>query len=388
VDANGNVYVLGDSTGSFGSEVNQGTQDVYLTKYDSAGNLQWTKLLGAAGTASGFGLAVDPKSGGVVISGSVTGDLTPTAIGSGTDSFVAKYDAAGNQLWLRQVAPATTDQANSVSVDSSGNVYVGGQVNGGIGSGQISAGGTDAYVTKLDSAGKLVYQRQFGTTGTDAAARTAVAADGNLLVASVQNGHAILTKYSAADNTTPALWQIDLGDLQGGSIGGLAVANGQVYVSGTTANASQFGGTTAFSSGGDAAHLTVTDVNHAPVLDASKSPTFGSIPENAGAPVGAMGINVSSLVDLNPPAGGLDNVTDADSGTQIGVAIVGIDTVDGTLWYSADSGTHWVTYSSASDSAAILIPAPTLPIPATSWVSVRSARLLSGWVAVGSPVPR
>jgi hypothetical protein len=238
VDANGNVYVLGDSTGSFGSEVNQGTQDVYLTKYDSAGNVQWTKLLGAAGTASGFGLAVDPKSGGVVISGSVTGDLTPTAIGSGTDSFVAKYDAAGNQLWLRQVAPATTDQANSVSVDSSGNVYVGGQVNGGIGSGQISAGGTDAYVTKLDSAGKLVYQRQFGTTGTDAAARTAVAADGNLLVASVQNGHAILTKYSSADNTTPALWQIDLGDLQGGSIGGLAVANGQVYVSGTTANAS------------------------------------------------------------------------------------------------------------------------------------------------------
>jgi hypothetical protein len=237
VDANGNVYVIGDSSGSFKNEVNQGAQDVYLTKYDSAGNQQWTKLLGSAQSASGYGLAVDPKSGGVVIAGSVTGDLTPTAIGSGTDSFVAKYDSSGNQTWLRQVAPVNNDQANSVSVDSSGNVYVGGQVNGAIASGAVSAGSTDGYVTKLDSTGKLVYQRQFGTAGADSAAQTAIAPDGNLIVASVQNGHAILSKYAAANGTSAAMWQIDLGDLKGGGIGGLTVSGGKVYVSGTSSNA-------------------------------------------------------------------------------------------------------------------------------------------------------
>jgi hypothetical protein len=237
VDANGNVYVVGDSSGSFKNEINQGTQDVYLTKYDSAGNVQWTKLLGSAGSASGYGLAVDPKSGGVVIAGAVTGDLTPTAIGSGTDSFVAKYDSSGNQTWLRQVAPVNNDQANSVSVDSSGNVYVGGQVNGAIAAGAVSAGGADAYVTKLDSTGKLVYQRQFGSAGADSAAQTAIAPDGNVIVASVQNGHAILSKFGAADGTSAAMWQIDLGDLKGGTIGGLTVSGGKVYVSGTSSNA-------------------------------------------------------------------------------------------------------------------------------------------------------
>ncbi|HEX3486650.1 MAG TPA: SBBP repeat-containing protein [Micropepsaceae bacterium] len=237
VDANGNVYVIGNSTGSFGDELNQSSQDVYLTKYDSAGNAQWTKLLGSAEAASGFGLAVDPKSGGVVIAGSVTGDLTPNAIGGGNDSFVAKYDSSGNQTWLRQVAPANNDSANSVSVDQSGNIYVGGQVNGAIASGQTSAGGTDGYVTKLDSAGKVVYQRQFGTAGKDAASQTAIASDGNLMVASVQNGHAILSKYASGDGSSAPMWQIDLGDLQGGTIGGLTVANGKVYLSGTTANA-------------------------------------------------------------------------------------------------------------------------------------------------------
>jgi hypothetical protein len=245
VDANGNVYVIGDSTGSFGNEVNQGAQDVYLTKYDSAGNQQWTKLLGSADSASGYGLAVDPKSGGVVIAGAVTGDLTPTAIGSGTDSFVAKYDSSGNQTWLRQVAPVNNDQANSVSVDADGNIYVGGQVNGAIASGATSAGGTDAYVTKLDSTGKLVYQRQFGTAGADSAAQTAVAPDGNVIVASVQNGHAILSKYASADGTSAAMWQIDLGDLKGGSIGGLTVSGGKVYVSGTSSNAALDAGGTA-----------------------------------------------------------------------------------------------------------------------------------------------
>jgi len=234
VDADGNVYVAGNSTGSFGSEFNQGSQDVFLSKYDSAGNRQWTKLLGSAGDAGAYGLAVDPSSGGVVVAGSVTGDLSPGAIGGGSDSFVAKYDSEGNQTWLRQIAPVSNDRANSVSVDADGNIFVGGQTDNTIGSGQTSAGGTDAYIAKLSKTGTLLYQRQFGTAGTDTATHTAIADDGNLVVASIQNGHAMLTKFNAADNVSAPMWQIDLGDIQGGTIGGIAVANGRIYLSGTS----------------------------------------------------------------------------------------------------------------------------------------------------------
>ncbi len=266
VDSSGNVYVVGNATGDFGNQLNQGTQDTYLTKYDSAGNVVWTQLLGSAGTASAYSLALNP-SGGVVVAGSTTGTVMQTAVSDGnTDSFVAKYDANGNQTWAKQIQTLATNQAASVSVDASGNVYIGGQVSGGvIGAGQTSSGGADAYVAKLDSKGNIVYEHQYGSTSSDTTAATATTADGGLIVASVVNGHAIISKYANGDATTAPVWQEDLGALQaGGSIGGLTVSNGQVYVTGTTSNANLTAGgaasiANASSGGTDAFVFGITD---------------------------------------------------------------------------------------------------------------------------------
>jgi hypothetical protein len=238
VDANGNVYLIGNATGNFGPQLNQGSSDVYLSKYDSAGNLQWTRLLGSAASASGYSLATAP-TGGVVIVGSTTADLSTKAVADGnTDSFVARYDANGNQTWTQQIQTLANNQANAVSVDSSGNVYVGGQTSGAIGAGQTDSGGSDAYVTKLDSKGNIVYEQQFGTSGNDSVQATATNADGSLLVAGVQNGDAVLSKYANGDVRTAPVWQVDLGNLQGGTISGLVQSGNQVYLSGTTENAS------------------------------------------------------------------------------------------------------------------------------------------------------
>ncbi|HJT43554.1 MAG TPA: hypothetical protein VJ750_08635 [Rhizomicrobium sp.] len=238
VDANGNIYVIGTATGNFGSQLNQGTQDVYLTKYDSAGNVVFQNLLGSGGKASGYGLALDP-SGGVVVTGASTADLTTTSVAEGNnDSFVARYDAQGNQTWIRQIQTLATNQSNAVSVDASGNIYIGGSVSGGvIGAGQVALGKGDAFLAKFDSKGKLLAETQFGTSNTDSVAATVTGPDGSLYVASVQGGHAILAKYAGGDITAAPTWTQDLGDLAaGGSIGGLTIASGKVYVSGATSN--------------------------------------------------------------------------------------------------------------------------------------------------------
>jgi hypothetical protein len=253
VDASGNIYVIGNATGNFGNQLNQGTQDVYLTKYDSAGNVVWQNLLGSSGSANGYGLALDP-SGGIVVTGASNADLTPTSIADGNnDSFVARYDATGNQTWIQQIQTLTNNQSNSVTVDASGNIYIGGSVGGFpvtidgqqkilpggvIGANQTNQGGSDAFLVKLNSKGKVLAETQFGSSANDSVAATTTGPDGSLYVASTQNGHAILSKYANGDITSAPTWTQDLGDLQaGGAIGGLAVSSsGQVYVSGATSN--------------------------------------------------------------------------------------------------------------------------------------------------------
>jgi hypothetical protein len=265
VDGQGNVYVLGSATGDFGNQINQGTQDAYLTKYDSAGNVLWTRMLGSSGSATGNGLALDPQ-GGVVITGTTTGDLSPGAVADGNnDSFVSRYDANGNQLWTTQLQTLNNNSSASVSVDASGNVYIGGQTTGAIAAGQAKIGSSDAYVAQLSSKGKITYEQQFGTTSADSVAATATGSDGSLYVASVQNGHAVVSKYANGDARTAPVWTEDLGDLQnGGAIGGLTVSNGNVYVSGTTQNANLTAGgqatvANASSGGSDAFVFAMTD---------------------------------------------------------------------------------------------------------------------------------
>ncbi len=261
VDSNGNVYVIGTSAGSFGTQLNQAAQDVYLTKYDSAGNVQWTRLLGASGMASAFSLAVDP-AGGVAVAGSTTSDLSTTAVADGnSDSFVAKFDANGEQSWVQQIQTLNANQGFAVGVDQSGNVYLGGQASGVIASGQSNAGGSDAYLAKYDSSGKLVSESQFGTGGADQVSQLATAADGSLIAASVQNGHAILSKYANGDITSTPVWQMDLGDLQnGGAITGLAISGNQIYLAGTSSGVTGTGAQAVNSpSGMDAFVMGVTD---------------------------------------------------------------------------------------------------------------------------------
>lgn len=85
-----------------------------------------------------------------------------------------KYDTNGNILWTRQFGSGALDQAFGVAVDSNGNSYVAGFTDFVL-PGETSAGLEDAFVRKYDTNGNIVWTRQFGTSQSDQA--FAVAAD-------------------------------------------------------------------------------------------------------------------------------------------------------------------------------------------------------------------
>jgi WD40 repeat protein len=275
VGPDGSVYMLANVTGSVEGQAIDGTQDVALLKYDSAGHLLYTRTLGASSTATGLGLAVS-STGQVAVTGSVTGALSGatngalnSSTGSGdSDSFVTLYDSSGNELWTERRGSSGNDQANQVSFSADGStVYVAGNATGTM-PGGTPIGGQDGYIEAFQTTAagnpKVMFTQSFGTTGQDSTKGMVV--DGNsLITASVENGDAVLRNFDISSGTPVLTNTRDLGSLQGGTIAGLGLNGNQVVIAGTTANgALSVGNVTSAAAGGTNAFAAQVDASLTP----------------------------------------------------------------------------------------------------------------------------
>ena len=236
-------------------QVTTGNNDVFLKKYDPSGRLEFTHMLGSAPEATGLAITIDTNDN-VYIAGQVYGPLTTSAnsANSGTaDTFVTKFDSTGQEEWTRQAGPMVADGGLDLTVDTSGNVYVSGFVSGQIDSSATHAGAQDAFVTKLDTDGALVYNEQFGGASDDQATAVAVDSAGNVFVAGTTGSNGYLRKYDDSGGTPSLTYDQDLGDL-GTEYGVTAIAldsAGDVFVAGYTTNAALDTVQTAHSGGTD-----------------------------------------------------------------------------------------------------------------------------------------
>jgi hypothetical protein len=220
-DGLGNVYISG-RTGNLAGSVGP-----YLAKYDDSGSLLWTRQLGESATSDGAVAADD--MGNVYISGY---DVVSNA------AFLAKYNEAGDLVWTRWTSPVGTssDRSSAISVDGSGNAYIAGMTWGNLGG--PSAGLFDAFVRKYDADGNVSWTRQFGTARSDFA--TGVSADGfgnvyvsaNLFDYVADEVDMFLRKYDVDGNL---LWSREL--ITGGGGHWTDVSSdslGNVYLTGAT----------------------------------------------------------------------------------------------------------------------------------------------------------
>ncbi|HYF21848.1 MAG TPA: transcriptional regulator [Caulobacteraceae bacterium] len=257
----GAVWMLADLKGAAAGQPIKGERDVALLKYDSAGKLMFARTLGAGETASGFALSV-AADGKVAVAGSVTGALDKGDDGleaDKADSFVTVFDAEGEELWTQRRGAREADEARAVAFGPDGKVYVTGRALSAMPGGGSASGGWDGYVqvftptaatatTPASAALKTVVQ--FGGAGSDRGAAVAADATG-FVVAGVENGRAVLRRYSLNASGPPTLVASrDLGDLQGGEVTGVAIDGGRVIVTGTARNPSLSAGAVTRAHGG------------------------------------------------------------------------------------------------------------------------------------------
>jgi hypothetical protein len=207
LDSAGNIYLTGHFGGSFGGPLllgstnlaNSGSQDVFLAKYDPAGNFLWARSAGgvSGGDAVNFsrGIAVD-ATGHPFIAGSFSRRMDIGAtnlISAGVDDiFLARFDGDGDLLWARQGGGPGKDQATAIAVAASGYVFIAGKIaatlDGRIATfGDLSLtisgeGAGDDFVVMYDPEGNAVLARQVAGSPDQLPAGVTFDAQGNSYV--------------------------------------------------------------------------------------------------------------------------------------------------------------------------------------------------------------
>jgi len=241
VDAAGNSYVAGYTQGTLPGQTSSGSYDAFVRKYDASGNEVWTRQFGSNSLDESFGIAVD-TAGNSYTAGITFSTLPGQTSSGGWDAFVRKYDQAGNEVWTRQFGTSSYDFAQAIAVDAAGNSYAAG-ITGGTLPGQTSAGSGDAFVRKYDTAGNEVWTRQFGSIANDNANGIAVDAAGQSFVAGQTDGtlpgqtsaggtDGFVRKYDTAGNE---VWTRQFGTSLSDVVQGIAVdAAGNSFPAGWT----------------------------------------------------------------------------------------------------------------------------------------------------------
>ncbi|MBI2930264.1 MAG: hypothetical protein HYY16_01315 [Planctomycetes bacterium] len=215
-----------------------GLRDAWLMRLDSAGQVVWQKTYGATGNDSAscvratgdggflvggrtssfgaggydawvlkldgngaiswqkaFGIASDdyvyslqPTTDG----GGIVAGTTQTPAG-GTDAWLAKLDSNGNVAWQKTVGGPQIDLLEHIITTPDGGYIASGYTN--------TSGSSDCWVLKLDAGGSVLWQKSFGGIGTEDAYGVEISADGGLFVAG----------YNTSYGTNTAVWLCKLG---------------------------------------------------------------------------------------------------------------------------------------------------------------------------------
>lgn len=154
----------------------------------------------AASTTAGA-IATDAQGFSYVV-GTASGDLGANLSDGGDDLVLSKLDSEGKLVWQRSLGASGSAKGAAVSIGSNGEVVVAGTVTGSFGT---AASDGDMLVARFDANGDEKFATLVRTVGADSASAVAIAADGSIFVggkAATGNGDAFIARLDATGRLT------------------------------------------------------------------------------------------------------------------------------------------------------------------------------------------
>ncbi len=179
-DNQGNVYISGifnSSSFLLGNTTlyNSGSEDIFIAKYDTNGNVIWAKSIGGSNSDICYSITCD-NQGRVYIIGSFKsqfinfGSMSLTNISNQYIFFIASFDFSGNLIWVKKIDGIAGNYAD-IATDNYGNVFITGDFWGSSisfsGTTLINNGQGDLFIAKYDVLGNLQWVKSAGNSSME-----------------------------------------------------------------------------------------------------------------------------------------------------------------------------------------------------------------------------
>ncbi len=216
-DASGNVYTTGSfesPTITFGTTVLTnnsavGLADVFIVKYNSAGNVLWASAFGGNQSETGNAIQCD-ASGNVYLLGdflslSVQFGSYGVINGGAGDIFFTKFNSGGTPLWAKRIGGGQLDSGRDLTTDASGNIAVFGEFASSsmatFSPALVNAGGSDIFLARYDGAGNILSASRYGGSNDEFAFAMTSNTSGELFISGSFNSSALVLGSASLSNS-------------------------------------------------------------------------------------------------------------------------------------------------------------------------------------------
>lgn len=170
VDSNTNLYIIGETEGSFDGQTNSGVyySDFFAIKFDRDGNKQWTRIWGSSDSESCDGDVSMDSAGNMYILGRTTGSFDGETNAGSYSPCLCRLDPSGNRLWTRIWGSSDNEDVDDIALDPATNIYVLGETDGPFdGQTHSDTNESDVFISKFNASGMRLWSRIFGSTNVD-----------------------------------------------------------------------------------------------------------------------------------------------------------------------------------------------------------------------------
>lgn len=243
----GNGYLFAGGTASEDGDISysHGSSEFWIIKIDSAGYLLWEKTFGGSSGEFCTRILDNLDNCFYLIGNSISsdGDISYDPYPGSNDIWIVKIDSTGNIIWDKIIGGGMIDAIESATLTQDGGVAIFGWTGSQNGDVSVNYGYYDMWLVKLNSDGEILWDKSYGTDDFDYGQAMISTSDGGFLIGGAStigsggnltcepfnyNAEAILLKLDSLGNIE---WQNCYGGSGHDGIWGLLeLENGYAFV--------------------------------------------------------------------------------------------------------------------------------------------------------------